>query len=101
MKFVEKPNIEKAKEYISQNNYFWNIGMFLFRSDLFIKEMKEHQPEMFEYYSKDYKYLYDNFGKLPNISIDYALLEKTKKIKMHPLNINWTDLGSWKVFMNI
>lgn len=88
--FKEKPNLETAKEYV-ENGYLWNSGFFLFNKDVFSDELKKYSPELFEFLSgKEIEY-----KDLPNISVDYGLLEKTDRLKVTPLDIDWTDLGSF------
>ncbi|HSW73042.1 MAG TPA: mannose-1-phosphate guanylyltransferase [Chlamydiales bacterium] len=85
--FVEKPPIDKALRFLQSQKYLWNSGMFAFTTETFWKEMQEHAPEIVKGLS--------NFSDLPNISIDYALMEKTKNIVVLPLDISWSDIGSW------
>ena len=103
--FVEKPNVQKAQSYIDNGNYLWNSGMFLFRAELLIQEIEKYQPEIIsackESYEKSEKDLdfirlhKDSFSKAPNISIDYAVMEKTDKAAVVPLQSGWSDVGSW------
>ena len=104
-KFIEKPNMQKAKSIIKRNGY-WNSGMFLIRKDSIINNFKKYQPNIYKnclksvLKSKKYKNIYALnkvfYAKTNNKSFDYAILEKTKKINAIKLNIPWSDLGSWK-----
>ncbi|AEA47333.1 mannose-1-phosphate guanylyltransferase/mannose-6-phosphate isomerase [Archaeoglobus veneficus] len=97
-KFVEKPDLEKAKEYVGKG-YFWNSGMFLFKSSLFIEECRTYQPvvvRLFETESLDSIY-----KKLPEISIDYAIMEKTDRAAVVPLDTFWSDVGSFDSLYDI
>ncbi len=85
-KFVEKPDLKTAREYVESGNYFWNSGMFAFSCASFKKEALEHMPELIE----------NTFGHLPSISIDYALMEKSTNVAMVPLDLSWSDIGSWE-----
>lgn len=99
--FREKPNLETAKEFISKGNFLWNSGMFCFKAGVMLNELKEFTPEVFE----KSKIAWENNeqGKLdlalsmdiPSISIDYAVMERSKKIKVVPTQFNWSDLGSF------
>lgn len=91
--FKEKPSKILAQEYI-QNNYLWNSGMFLFDKKLFFEELIKIDPSLNNILEiDDVKELYD---KLPNVSIDYGILEKSSRVATIPLkNIGWTDLGSF------
>lgn len=90
--FVEKPSLELAQNYI-QNNYLWNSGIFLFKKEIFEKELQKTNPQYYETYkNKNFSQIYNNF---PKISIDKAILEKTTNINVIPLNIDWLDLGNF------
>lgn len=103
--FIEKPNPDKAKEFIDSGNYCWNSGMFLLSAKQVIQEMTLLYPETVESChealllgKKDLDFLHLDslsFERCLNQSIDYALLEKTKKIAMVSLDCHWNDIGSW------
>ncbi len=84
-KFVEKPNKKLAEKYLRDGNFLWNSGMFAFSVETFEKECLLHCPEI----------MGDDFNTIPSLSIDYALMEKTKNIVVSPLDISWSDVGSW------
>ncbi|MBW2576225.1 MAG: mannose-1-phosphate guanylyltransferase/mannose-6-phosphate isomerase [Deltaproteobacteria bacterium] len=99
-RFVEKPDMETAKRYVEAGNFFWNSGMFTFKASVMMKELNIHQPELLAKMEqldlsgsmvsqKDYE-------RLPNISIDYAVMEKTDKSAVLPSDFGWSDIGSWK-----
>lgn len=102
-KFHEKPNIQKAKEYIERGNYFWNSGMFFWKIKTFLNELKSASPIHYESIFKlkeaisknDHEKIQDIFNSLPDISIDYALMEHTPNIVMVKAEFFWDDLGSW------
>ncbi|MDI9645103.1 MAG: mannose-1-phosphate guanylyltransferase/mannose-6-phosphate isomerase [Archaeoglobales archaeon] len=90
--FKEKPTEEKAREYLNLG-CFWNSGMFLFDSKIFIDEVKEKAPEVAEAFeSNDLEKAYE---MVPEISIDYGLLERSSKVAVVPLETYWNDLGSF------
>ena len=104
-KFIEKPSIKTAEKLIKDNLYTWNSGMFLFKSSTILKEINNHSPEITKI-CKDS--ISDNlidldfqridkisFEKCPNISIDNAVMEKTKIGTVIPLDADWSDLGGW------
>ena len=105
VRFIEKPNINKAKKIIKKNGY-WNSGMFFARKDSIINNFKKYQLQTFKLCtdavnkSTIYKNVYHlnkhSFNKLKEKSFDYAILEKSKNINGIKLNIPWSDLGSWK-----
>lgn len=93
--FIEKPSLEKAKECFGSPLFFWNSGMFLFKVKTFWKELQLHAPEMYALFQKDLKTVISSFNKMPDLSIDYALMEKSKDVLVCPLAISWSDVGSW------
>lgn len=94
LEFKEKPNLETAKTYI-KNWYMWNAWIFMFSKKVFFDELKAHNKD---YYDIIKTWVWSNFSKLPDLSIDYWLLEKTNNIKIVPLDIYWNDLGSFDAF---
>ncbi len=93
--FVEKPNAVLAQQYVLSGNYLWNSGIFLFQAGTFINELKEHCPSIAEKMDRGFKETIAQFSDMPDISIDYAVMEKSKKAVMIPLDISWSDVGSW------
>ena len=94
-KFVEKPNLEKAKKYLSSGKYLWNAGMFIWRVSVFKKEMAQILPEMDQVWKESGGNVQNAYPKLPKISIDYGLMEKSKNVATVPMDCGWDDLGSW------
>lgn len=103
--FVEKPNRQTAEKYIQDGNYFWNSGIFMFKASTIIKEFKKYCPEIdsviknIDFSEKSISFT--EFDKMPNISIDYAIMEKSSNIVMVELKSDWKDLGSWKSIYEI
>lgn len=110
-KFVEKPCLEKAQEYLASGEYAWNSGMFVFKASSFLEELKTHNPEMatlsieaFEKASVETDFIRldkESFGKIKGDSIDYAVMEKTSKGRVVKLNAGWDDVGSWSALYDI
>lgn len=94
LEFKEKPTEEVAKTYITEG-YYWNSGVFLFSKKIFLSELQKGNPEYFQMIQGG---IASNFEKLPDLSIDYGLLEKTKNIKLVPLDIYWNDLWGFEAF---
>jgi len=104
--FVEKPDLETAKNYIRSGDYFWNSGMFLFEADAVLKELERFAPDILIDCEAAYKngetdglffYLADEaFRRCRSESIDYAVMEKTDRGVVVPLEAGWDDLGSWE-----
>ena len=99
-RFVEKPDIETAKKYVAAGNFFWNSGMFAFKASVMIEEFKRYEPELFlamdKMISEDDSLMKQAYEKLQDVSIDYAIMEKTDKGVVLPSDFGWSDIGSWK-----
>lgn len=105
-RFVEKPCPQDAQSYFESGDYCWNSGMFMFKAKVFLEELNLHSPEILKYAerslesaNKDMDFIRLNkeeFAQCPNISIDYAVMEKTDKTALVPLEAGWTDIGSWE-----
>ena len=103
-KFVEKPDLEKAKEYVESKNYLWNAGMFVFNTEFMLKELSEKFTESYNLLkdmpkigSKEYKTKIEkDYLKCEAISIDYAVMEKSDSIYVIPSDFGWDDIGTWK-----
>jgi mannose-1-phosphate guanylyltransferase / mannose-6-phosphate isomerase len=103
--FFEKPDYEKARFYVDSKEYFWNSGMFMFRASVFLKELGRLSPEILsacrESFEKakldlDFTRLEEGaFALCPNISMDYAVMEQTPRAVVIPLEVGWSDVGSW------
>jgi len=99
--FREKPNLETAQEFISKGNFLWNSGMFCFKASVMLEELKNFTPEVYE--KSKIAWENNDQGKLdlklsldiPSISIDYAVMERSEKIKVVPTKFKWSDLGSF------
>ncbi|MBF0177407.1 MAG: mannose-1-phosphate guanylyltransferase/mannose-6-phosphate isomerase [Magnetococcales bacterium] len=104
-RFVEKPDLDTAKEYLASGSYYWNSGIFMFRCDRFLAEMERHAPEVLaacraavDGATVDLDFLRlepESFLSSPQISIDYAVMEKTNRAVVVPMEVGWSDLGSW------
>ncbi|MCI4626357.1 MAG: mannose-1-phosphate guanylyltransferase/mannose-6-phosphate isomerase [Candidatus Magnetoovum sp. WYHC-5] len=93
--FTEKPNTDTAKQYIDGGNHFWNSGMFTFQIGVMKEELKKYVPNLWQYYDLKYNEFIEQFAQIPDKSIDYAVMEKTDKIAVLPMDIYWNDIGSW------
>lgn len=94
-RFIEKPSYEKARELIKNNKYYWNSGMFMFPLYVFEEELETYEKNIFSIYNKGYDYMLSNYKMLTNISIDYAIMEKTEKAACVVAELDWSDIGSW------
>lgn len=96
--FKEKPDLATAMEYLKSKQYLWNTGMLAFTIKSMQEAIKLHAPEINHILSGTYESFYLNFFALPNISIDYAILEKIRNTLVLPFNMKWSDIGSWDSF---
>ena len=100
--FREKPNETTAKEFIARGNFLWNSGMFCFKAGVLLEELKQYQPDVYEKSKVVWESSKDGFldlklsMEIPSISIDYAVMERSKKIKVVPASFSWSDLGSFE-----
>jgi mannose-1-phosphate guanylyltransferase len=107
--FHEKPNLATAKHYLEAGNYYWNSGMFCFKAGVFLEELKKESPEIYEKSLLAYKEAkkehlirisLERMLEIPDNSIDYAVMEKSNRVKVVPSNIDWSDLGSFESLDN-
>jgi mannose-1-phosphate guanylyltransferase len=102
LSFREKPNETTAKEFIARGNFLWNSGMFCFKANVLLEELKQFQPDIYEKSKIAWEASKEGFLDLelsiqiPSISIDYAVMERSKKIKVVPASFSWSDLGSFE-----
>ncbi len=104
-RFVEKPDLETARQYLASGDYLWNSGIFMFRADRYLEELERHAPailkasrEALVRASRDLDFLRlesEAFTACPGDSIDYAVMEKTQHAAVITLDADWSDLGSW------
>ena len=103
--FFEKPNRATAEKYVADASYFWNSGIFVLHARTFLAEIEQLAPDVlaaaraaFDAAGEDLGFLRLDgaaFARSPNISVDYAVMEKTKKAAMVPIDVGWSDVGSW------
>ncbi|MES2122849.1 MAG: mannose-1-phosphate guanylyltransferase/mannose-6-phosphate isomerase [Chlamydiota bacterium] len=93
--FVEKPSFSQASQYLMSGEYLWNSGIFLFQIGAFLSEMQEYCPEIVAHCGGSFADAVAHFPQMPDISIDYAIMEKSKKTMVIPLEVTWSDVGSW------
>jgi len=106
-RFVEKPPFAEALRYLEEGNYFWNSGMFVWRADTILAEIGAHHPAISTALSKiafnhDVWELSDLdeqiesvYDTVENVSIDYAVMEKSSRVQVFPVEMGWSDVGSW------
>lgn len=93
--FVEKPDVEKAKQFVS-DGYLWNSGMFVFKAQTFMQMLQKYQPEMAQQVaSMSEESFAETYANFENLSMDYGLAELAEKVAVVPVDMAWSDLGSW------
>jgi mannose-1-phosphate guanylyltransferase/mannose-6-phosphate isomerase len=99
-RFVEKPDKATAQRFIEAGNFFWNSGMFAFRASVILDEFRTHQPailnQMNAMFAGADPIAKEAYDQLPDISLDYAIMERTRKGVVLPSDFGWSDIGSWK-----
>lgn len=109
--FVEKPDLETAKGYFTSGDYYWNSGMFAFKAGVYLSELEKFHPVMLESCRRALKSAKvdmdfirldkDIFSNCPSDSIDYAVMEKTAKAVVIPMDADWNDVGSWSALWDV
>ncbi|HMS33263.1 MAG TPA: mannose-1-phosphate guanylyltransferase [Ignavibacteria bacterium] len=108
--FAEKPNLELAKAFLESGDFLWNSGMFIFRIDTMMEEIKNNMPDLFEslvrlsgnLLSNDFpKHLENEYSKLKSVSIDYGVMEKSQNVYIIRSHFGWNDVGAWDEVYNI
>lgn len=102
--FHEKPDLNIATQYLKAGNYYWNSGMFMFKAGVFLDELKKYSPEIYENSLIAFnnankeniiRIKHEDMINIPEDSIDYAVMEKSDKVKVIPSDISWSDVGSF------
>ena len=109
--FVEKPDEETAKGYLESGQFYWNSGMFVFKPSVYLSELEEYRPDILSACQKavsaaEQKWDFtrvdrEAFLSCPSDSIDYAVMEQTKKSVLVPVSCGWSDVGSWSSIMEL
>lgn len=102
--FREKPDYDVAKEFIAKGNFLWNAGIFMWSANSVISAFKNNQPELYQLFEQgidvyntkfEDDFISENYGKAENISVDYAIMEKSNNVYVLPATFDWNDLGTW------
>lgn len=104
IKFTEKPNLEKAEQFLKGGDYLWNAGIFVWSAKSILKAFKSHLPKMYALFSNgennyntalETQFIETNYAFSENISIDFGIMEKAGNVFVLPVNFEWNDLGTW------
>ena len=109
-RFVEKPDEKTAAEYLNQGNFLWNSGILLFQAQTFLKAVADYEPQVLSVCERavltpslQSVWHIDEavFSQSPSISVDYGIMERAPNVKVVPLTVNWSDLGSWQALWEV
>lgn len=104
IQFTEKPVYEKAVEFLKSGDYVWNAGIFIWHVQTVLKAFEQHTVDIYELFAKgissyntstEQSFIDENYASSPNISIDYAIMEKAENVYTMPVDFGWSDLGTW------
>jgi mannose-1-phosphate guanylyltransferase len=104
LRFLEKPNLDKAKEFVASGDYLWNAGIFVWSVSSILTALSKYSPDIFELFEKgkpcynttdEHSFISEYYPLSANISIDYAIMEKADNVFTIPGDFGWSDLGTW------
>ncbi|MFW6342792.1 MAG: mannose-1-phosphate guanylyltransferase [Halothiobacillaceae bacterium] len=115
LRFVEKPSLETAREYVDSGRFLWNSGMFCFQAGVMLEQMRHHCPDVLvateaclahsrEATGDGFRQLEleaTHFAEVPDISLDYAVMERSEEVAVVPCDIGWSDIGSWQALSEL
>ncbi len=105
-RFVEKPTVEKAQEYLEAGNYMWNSGIFVWQAQRFLNQLQTHLPQTYEALDTAFtdgspEALQHAYESIPDISVDYAIMEKVSDVVAIPAEFGWRDVGDWNALYEL
>ena len=110
-RFVEKPDLQQAEEYLASGRFYWNSGMFCMGAGVFLNELRLKAPQVFDAMEACWQatdrgqspIVLDppGFGRVPDISVDFAVMEKAGRVAMVPATFDWSDIGSWQTLSEL
>ena len=105
-RFIEKPPLDQAREFLKAGGYFWNSGIFIFRRDALLTALSRYQPELYRGLARlldreNRPPLDEVYENLPSISLDHGILEKADNVAVVPVEMGWNDVGTWEALHNI
>jgi len=110
-RFVEKPDAQTAQSYLDSGDYYWNSGMFVWRASVILAEIEAHLPDVWKVLEnmrsrwsageRWQEVVRHGFADMPDVSIDYGVMERSSRVKLVACDINWSDVGSWDAVYDI
>lgn len=95
IRFLEKPDLKIAETYLESGQHMWNAGIYIGQFNTLVEEFAAYLPEVHQYIASGYDSYLDSYSQLPNISLDYGIAEKSRRMAVVPADFGWSDLGSW------
>lgn len=104
--FTEKPRLPRAQAFLAEGSYYWNSGIFLFRREVFLTAVARHLPEVHQELAgvspdTSFEALAQVYRRLPSISLDHGIMEKADNVAVVPVDLGWSDVGSWSAFHDL
>ena len=93
--FLEKPELKIAEDYLNSGRHMWNAGIYIGQFNTLLEEFAAYLPEIHQYIAAGYDSYLESYSQLPNISLDYGIAEKSRRMAVVPGDFGWSDLGSW------
>jgi mannose-1-phosphate guanylyltransferase len=94
-RFVEKPDLERARAYLAEGAYYWNLAMFTFRADVFLDELRAHSPVHYRGLRRVLEGRRGSYARLPKDPVDYTVMERSQRLLLVPARFGWLDVGAW------
>ncbi len=111
IRFTEKPDLATAESFLVEGGYFWNSGMFVWKASAILDEISKHLPELYHVLEsirrqwaggEDWQeVLRQRFAEMPSVSIDYGVMERSDNVRLVPVDIDWSDVGSWDAVYDV
>lgn len=100
-RFTEKPDAQRARSFLDEGGYYWNSGMFAFQAGVLLDELSALAPDIGALLALGYDGALARFAEMRNISIDYAVMERSSRVVCFPADLEWSDVGSWDAFFDV
>jgi mannose-1-phosphate guanylyltransferase/mannose-6-phosphate isomerase len=100
-RFTEKPDAATARAYVEAGDHYWNSGMFAFQVGVLMEELRRHAPAVHAIAARGYDEAVRRFAEMPDISIDYAVMERSDRVVTLPMELEWSDIGSWDAVLDL
>ncbi len=99
--FYEKPELKTAESYLNSGQHMWNAGIYIGQFNTLLEEFAAYLPDVYQHITSGYTSYLNAYSKLPNISLDYGIAEKSRRMAVVPSDFGWSDLGSWEALAKL